>query len=64
MQQANLMAQEVLGWEGVDAPPLSAKIVGKMGLRGVSGLNVVKSEGQAGTQARSKLRTKRRLRGN
>jgi len=41
VRQAENFAREVCGWEERDAPPVDPRMVGKMGLRGVRGLNVV-----------------------
>ena len=40
VEEANIFAEEVLALPG--PPPLQAKTVGKMGLKGVRGLNVLK----------------------
>lgn len=41
VKNANAMATGLLGWDGPDPPPLEARMIGKMGLKGVTGLNVV-----------------------
>ncbi|KAF5391246.1 hypothetical protein D9757_003016 [Collybiopsis confluens] len=38
--EANRYAKDSLGWKEASPPPLQAKTVGKMGLKGVKGLNI------------------------
>jgi hypothetical protein len=42
VQMANAYAMEVLKYQGGKTPPIQARIVSKMHLRGVPGLNLVK----------------------
>merc|ERR1712195_136029 len=41
VRNANAIATGLLGWDGPDPPPIEARMIGKMGLKGVTGLNVV-----------------------
>ncbi|KAF9480813.1 DEAD-domain-containing protein [Pholiota conissans] len=50
--QANTFAAEGLGWSGSVPPPLQRQTVGKMGLKGVRGLNVVANEPRLGNPGR------------
>ncbi|KAF9461645.1 P-loop containing nucleoside triphosphate hydrolase protein [Collybia nuda] len=41
VQEAGVYAREAIGWIGENVPDVEARAVGKMGLRGVPGLNIV-----------------------
>ncbi|KAF9070704.1 P-loop containing nucleoside triphosphate hydrolase protein [Rhodocollybia butyracea] len=43
VEEAEKYARKVMGWKDVLPPPVLAKTVGMMGLKGVKGLNIVKS---------------------
>ena len=44
VEMANIYAMEILGYPGTLPPPMEARTVGKMGLKGVKGLNIVKQK--------------------
>ena len=63
VKNANAMATGLLGWDGPDPPPLEARMVGKMGLKGVTGLNVVGAKPRTvpGVHNKSATTKKRRV---
>lgn len=42
VEMANTYVKEILGYSEKLPPPMEARTVGKMGLKGVKGLNIVK----------------------
>ncbi|KAG6888852.1 hypothetical protein C0995_005273 [Termitomyces sp. Mi166 len=44
VRRANAYVRETLGWDDEDVPSIEARTVGKMQLRGVPGLNIVKQQ--------------------
>jgi len=46
VEMANTYAMEILRYKGDQTPPILAKTVGMMGLKGVPGFNLVKSNDQ------------------
>lgn len=44
VHEAGLLAVSGLGWTESKPPPMDPKIIGKMGLRGIPGLNIVRKE--------------------
>ncbi|KAJ7631764.1 P-loop containing nucleoside triphosphate hydrolase protein [Mycena rosella] len=41
--RGNAFLRAALGWTGAELPPIDTQTIGKMGLRGVQGLNIVKA---------------------
>lgn len=46
VEMANTYVMEVLGYKGNKPPPIMAKTIGNMGLKGARGFNVVRSKEQ------------------
>ena len=44
VEMANMYATEILRYPGTLPPPIESRTVGKMGLKGVKGLNIVKKK--------------------
>ncbi|KNZ76792.1 DEAD-box ATP-dependent RNA helicase 25 [Termitomyces sp. J132] len=59
VRRANAYVREALGWEEEDVPGVEPMLVGRMQMRGVPGLNIVRREVTPGSKPKPKPKTTR-----